>query len=189
MAETKPLSPGVTGFTAAADFASGFFQGVAAHEQRKAAFAIQKAQANINDMVAEQNFKIGMEALLQNQAALRSEMSDAARAAAQTKATNQANMRVARAEGGGTNDLSEALMDQEAQHANFYQKLLIDLQTAEMQEQLQKGALMNDRFNASVQKELSTVDPGSGVLGALNEGLQGGLNTFFQLSQYTNWNK
>jgi hypothetical protein len=190
MTDNKPLSPQAAGYTSLLGVAEGAFDFMAQHYQKRAAFAIQKSQAKINEMFNERNFQVGMEALLQQKAANRKELSDAAREASAKKAANEAALRVARAEAGGTNLLADEFAANESAHAAFYLSLQTALDQMEVNHALQKGALMNERFAQSQEAQLAMIKPQSmGWLGAAMAGLTRGVETFGSLNSMVNWEK
>lgn len=188
MTQRKPISPQAAGGMALLGVAQGAFDFMAQHYQKRAAFAIQKSQAKINEMFNERNFQVGMEALLQQKAANRKELSDAAREASAKKAANEAALRVARAEAGGTNQLAENFAANESAHAAYYLSLQTALDQMEINHALQKGALMNERFAQSQEAQLAMIKPHSmGWVGAAMAGLNQGIQTFGDLNSMVNW--
>lgn len=191
MAKDTPLSQGQLGFAVGASVIGGIFEGLGQNALNRAAFKIQESQNRINQMFAEQEYQDQMLVLMKNAQAQRDQIAAAGMEAAQKKRQNLANIRVARAEGGGTNELEDAMLEQEAKHSQYYQGLLANLQSVELQTQLQKAALLNDKFRVGLEGDmaLAGMSKGGGIGDALGQGLGGGLQTFFNLAAYTNWTK
>lgn len=188
MAQQTPLSTGQAGALAGAAAVAGVFDFMSQTYLRRGQFAIQRSQARINEKFAERNFRLQTEALLKQKAAERKQLTDAARDAAAKKAANEAALRVARAEVGGTNQLAGEFIQNEAAHSAFYLGLKNALDQQDTNYAIQRGSLMNQRFAASMQAELAEVKPfDMGWFGAAMAGLNQGLSTAVGLASVTNF--
>ena len=186
MAENKQLSKGEFGFAVGASVIGGIFEGIGQHYLNRAAFKIQETQARINEMLAERAFQDQMTQLYEAQEARREARTQEARKGMEEKRRNNAAIRVARAERGGTNANESDLIANEAAYSAFKMAQLAAIDREERQAQFQKIALFNDRFANSISQQVyKPYDPG--IFGALAGGLGAGINMSLALNPYVNY--